>query len=56
MADAREKIEAEIENIERVLADLPSPNSLKQLSSLELAGVAALIHNFYNGVETFLSN
>ncbi|MBN1795787.1 MAG: hypothetical protein JW804_03870 [Sedimentisphaerales bacterium] len=51
MADAREKIEAELENIERVLADLPKPDSLKQLSSLELAGVAALIHNFYNGVE-----
>jgi len=51
MANAREKIEAEFENIERVLADLPRPDSLKQLSSLELAGVAALIHNFYNGVE-----
>jgi len=51
MADAREKIEAELENIERVLADLPSPDSLKKLSSLEMAGVAALIHNFYNGVE-----
>jgi hypothetical protein len=51
MANAREKIEAELENIERVLADLPSPDSLKQLSSLELAGVAALIHNFYNGIE-----
>jgi uncharacterized protein YutE (UPF0331/DUF86 family) len=51
MANAREKIEAELENIERVLANLPRPDSLKQLSSLELAGVAALIHNFYNGVE-----
>jgi uncharacterized protein YutE (UPF0331/DUF86 family) len=51
MASAREKIEAELENIERVLADLPSLDSLKQLSSLELAGAAALIHNFYNGVE-----
>lgn len=51
MADAREKIEAELENVERVLADLPEPYSLKKLSSLELAGVAALIHNFYNGVE-----
>lgn len=51
MADAREKIEAELENIERVLADLPESDSLKKLSSLELAGVAALIHNFYNGVE-----
>jgi len=51
MANTREKVEAELENIERVLADLPAPCSLKQLSSLELAGVAALIHNFYNGVE-----
>jgi uncharacterized protein YutE (UPF0331/DUF86 family) len=51
MADTREKIEAELENIERVLADLPRPDSLKKLSSLELAGVAALIHNFYNGIE-----
>jgi hypothetical protein len=51
MANAREKIETELENIERVLADLPKPDSLKNLSSLELAGAAALIHNFYNGVE-----
>lgn len=51
MADAREKIDAELQNIERVLAELPEPDSLKNLSSLELAGVAALIHNFYNGVE-----
>ena len=51
MANTREKIEAEFENIERVLADLPRPDSLKKLSSLEMAGVAALIHNFYNGIE-----
>ncbi len=35
---ANTKIEAELENIERVLADLPRPDSLKKLSSLELAG------------------
>jgi uncharacterized protein YutE (UPF0331/DUF86 family) len=54
MADINEKVAAELENIERVLADIPKPDSLKQLSSLELAGVAALIHNFYNGVENVL--
>jgi hypothetical protein len=51
MVDAREKIDAELQNVERVLAELPSSDSLERLSSLELAGVAALIHNFYNGVE-----
>lgn len=51
MVNAREKIEAELQNIERVLAGLPGPDSLKKLSSLELAGAAALIHNFYNGIE-----
>ena len=54
MADIKEKVAAELDNIEQVLADLPKPDSLKQLSSLELAGVAALIHNFYNGVENVL--
>ena len=54
MADAREKIEAEFENIEQTLASLPDSDSLNRLSSLELAGVAALIHNFYNGIENVL--
>lgn len=54
MADAREKIEAEFENIDQTLANLPSPDSLDDLSSLELAGAAALIHNFYNGIENVL--
>ncbi len=54
MAKPTEKIEAEFENIERVLADLPKPESLTQLSSLELAGAAALIHSFYNGIENIL--
>ena len=54
MADAREKIEAEFENIDQTLANLPSPDSLDDLSSLELAGAAALLHNFYNGIENVL--
>lgn len=54
MADAREKIEAEFENIEQTLTNLPHSDSLNRLSQLELAGVAALIHSFYNGVENVL--
>ena len=54
MAEARELVEAELENIERVVAELPGNNLLPNISSLELAGVAALIHNFYNGIENIL--
>lgn len=54
MADFREYIEAEFENIEKVLSLLPQASVLPNLSNLELAGVASLIHNFYNGVENIL--
>jgi uncharacterized protein YutE (UPF0331/DUF86 family) len=50
MADCREKVLAEVESIERVLAELPDCE-LSALSVLELVGVAGLLHNFYNGVE-----
>jgi len=54
MAEAYERVEAELENIRCVAAQLPDSKSLPKLSPLELAGVAALIHNFYNGVENIL--
>lgn len=54
MAKVRERVEAEFENIERVIAELPNSSLLPRLSSLELAGVASLIHNFYNGIENVL--
>lgn len=54
MADIRLKILAEMENIESVLAHLPGKDKLHTLSALELAGVAALLHSFYNGVENIL--
>jgi hypothetical protein len=54
MAKVRERVEAEFENIERVVAELPTSSLLPGLSSLELAGVATLIHNFYNGIENVL--
>ena len=54
MAEVHKRVEAELENIEHVVAELPGSDSLPSLSSLELAGVGALIHNFYNGIENIL--
>jgi len=54
MADLNNRIDAESENILHLLNEFPSADSLKELTTLEKAGLASLIHNFYNGIENIL--
>ena len=51
MTSLKDKIDIVIDNIDRVFAEMPNHEILPQLSILELAGVATLLHNFYNGMK-----
>jgi len=48
------KIQAEIENVEKVISVIEKYSSTKKLTEIELAGIATYIHNFYNGIENIL--
>lgn len=54
MADLREQFEAELEQIDQSLAMLPPAEDILHLDALELAGVGAALHSFYNGIEKIL--
>ena len=54
MAKLNDRIEAELENIQQVLKQFPPASKLSSLSTLELAGVATLLHNYYNGIENVI--
>jgi hypothetical protein len=54
MARLGMKISAEYENIDQLIKELPCIEKLPYVTFLELAGVATLLHNFYNCIENIL--
>lgn len=54
MANLSRRITVELENIQQVLSSIPSKESIYKFNGLELAGIAALILSFYNGIENVL--
>jgi len=54
MSTLRERIDAELENLETSILLLPPASELPYKSVLEQAGVAGLLHSFYNGIENIL--
>ena len=54
MAKLSEKIQAELDNIIQVLAEINKIKDKKK-STAELAGLATFLHNFYSGIENILT-
>ena len=55
MAKLSEKIQAELENISKVLGEINKIKDKKKKSTAELAGLATFLHNFYSGIENILN-
>jgi uncharacterized protein YutE (UPF0331/DUF86 family) len=54
MASLREKVEAELEQMDRALRELPGVRHVGKLSVLELGGAASLLSSLYHGIENIL--
>lgn len=54
MASLREKVEAELEQMDRALGLLPEARRVAKLSVLELGGTVSLLSFVYHGVENIL--
>jgi len=54
MANLQQRIEVEIANISKVIEEIKNIKDKKDKSTVELAGIATFVHNFYNGIENIL--
>ncbi len=54
MASLSQKFEAELEQIDHALRELPGADRINMLSVLELGGTASLLSSLYHGVENIL--
>jgi hypothetical protein len=54
MASLREKVEAELEQMDQALREMPGARRVSKLSVLELGGTASLLSSVYHGVENIL--
>jgi hypothetical protein len=51
MADLRERIAAEMENIEEIIGEIKKFDDISIASMVELAGLGAFLHNFYTSID-----
>jgi len=54
MATLLQKVDAELEQMDRAVRELPPLRRIRELSALELGGTAALLSAVYHGVENVL--
>ena len=55
MANLREKVDVEMENISAVLSELTKIKDKSNKSIAELVGIGAFLHNFTPGLKTYLN-
>lgn len=54
MANLRERVSVEMENISIVLEELEKTKDKPDKTPVELAGIGTFLHNIYNGIENIL--
>ena len=55
MASLSQRIKVELDNISQVLTEIERIKGKENKATVELAGIATFIHNFYSGIENILN-